>query len=166
GSPRSVLRRSTRSPGPASRALALLATLALGAPLAACGSGTPTPRTAQGEAGVAPTQLDDDRFAGAALRVLAHPDGSEERLRLLLGVVQAQLEHAAAHFDEGEDERGTRAVLGGFLLLRKGEASPRVVGPPGGRGDRALAGAIRWVSARGLEGEARAMLELRRQSAP
>ncbi len=153
--------------GPLLSRTMLIAALALPAGLAAtgCSASTPTAKMAHGQGRPAVTPIEDAQFANAALRVLATPDGSDERAKIISRVAAAQLEHAAARFERGDDEAGTRSVRGAFLLMHRGEVDGVVLAKPGSPGDRALAGAVRAVSARGDEGEARALLELRRNTA-
>lgn len=144
----------------------LLAALAVPGALVGCSTATPDAKTAHGQSGSAVTPIEDAQFATAARRVLGKADGSDERAKILARVAAAQLEHAASRFDRGDDEAGTRSVRGAFLLIRRGEADGALLAKPGSAGDRALADAIRTVSALGDEGQARALLDIRRSSAP
>jgi len=157
----------TRRAAPLLSRTMLLAALAAPAALfsTGCSGSTPTSKTAQGQGGTAVTPIEDAQFATAARRVLAAPDGSDERDKILARVAAAQLEHAALRFDRGDDDAGLRSVRGAFLLIRRGETSGALLAKPGSPGDRALAGAIRVVSSQGDEGSARALLDLRRLTA-
>ena len=88
-------------------------------------------------------------------RLLRDGGHTPERSALLAGTLRKQLRHAAARFDEGDDSRGTDAVVGALYLLRIGDTRADMFDR---ESSKALAGAIAKFSARGDEGRALALM--------
>ncbi|NUP05777.1 MAG: hypothetical protein HOW73_06930 [Polyangiaceae bacterium] len=132
--------------------------LALAAPACAAGS-------ANGPAQmpfVQPAPVSDEAFAGSLLKILGDGSRSEERQKLLLGVVRRQLLHAKARFSRGAEDRATQSVFGAMFLMRAGEHSPVVVDA---ETSGAIDGAITRLSARGDIGRAKVLYTLRTKHA-
>jgi tetratricopeptide (TPR) repeat protein len=110
-----------------------------------------------------PTMVRDTAFAGSIHRLLREGGQTPERWALLAGAVRRQLAHAAAHFERGDDARGTEAVIGAFYLIRVGEARSDMFDRDS---IKALDGAIRRFSARGDEGRARALMMMQSKLLP
>lgn len=141
---------------------------ALAAPLFTLGC-TPTgagrgPAVPGAEGAITPDAVPDATFASSLHKVLRDGAPSGPRLRLLAGVVQRQLAHAAARFGGGHDVRATESVYGALYLLRVGEGRKEMLAE--GAADRALAGAIERVSTRGDEGRALALMKMRAAALP
>jgi tetratricopeptide (TPR) repeat protein len=107
---------------------------------------------------VSPVDVPDTEFAHNLHEVLRDGKPSAQRLGVLVGVVRRQLAHAGQRFAGGHDGRGTDSVLGALYLVRTGEGRGEMVDAAG---EKALAGAITRVSARGDEGRAEALLRMR-----
>jgi len=133
----------------------IVAALALG--LAACsGAGG---RVDAPHAELAPPRaISDAEFAAQLHRVLLDTSATDERQSVALGVVRAELGHAADRFDRGADSRGVASVLGALYLLREGELDPAVLDA---RANHAIDETIETLSRRGDDGRARVLLVLR-----
>lgn len=107
---------------------------------------------------VAPQEIPDEGFGQALTQIIRDGTRSEERQKVLLGVVKRQLVHAGERFDRGAPERATKSVLGAFYLMRAGEHSSVVID---GTTTRAIDGAIERFSARGDIGRARVLMKMR-----
>jgi hypothetical protein len=107
---------------------------------------------------VTPVDVPDAEFAQNLHEVLLGGKPTADRLGLLVGVVRRQLAHAGQRFTTGHDIRATEGVLGALYLVRTGEGRGEMVDAAG---EKALAGAITRVSARGDEGRAEALLRMR-----
>lgn len=142
--------------------LTLLGGLGIGAGACQVGAAGPpaVPETgaAASAAGLDTTE-EDRRFAESTHRLLENGGRSPERGALLSRVIATQLSHARELFERGEEVRGAQAVVGAFSLARAGD-------PTSLRADRdllaALDGAIRRFSARGDEGRALGLLQVKR----
>jgi tetratricopeptide (TPR) repeat protein len=119
---------------------------------------TPSPNSGGVEGRLNPVDVPDAQFAADLHRVLRDGKASPERLALLAGVVRRQLAHAATRFGGGHDARATESVLGALYLVRTGEGRGEMIDPAA---DKAIAGAVERVSARGDEGRAEALLQMR-----
>ncbi len=123
--------------------------------------------TNDGSAGAKPpevqgnvTEISDEAFAGEVVRLLRDGTPSPDRQARLSGVVKRQLEHVSKRFGHGarRESRAAQGVFGALYLLRQGEGRTQMIDAAG---DKALAGAIERVSARGDEGRALALLKMR-----
>lgn len=137
---------------------------ALSLGLAACHAGAApnAPGTPTGERDTtasAASGLEDAAFAESAYQLLRQGKPSSARTAMLARVVDAQLRHAAALFERGDDVRGAQAVLGAFSMTRTLDAGGLVLSPTGAP---ALDGALRRFSARGDEGRALALTSIKR----
>jgi len=158
--------RYAPEPSPPRRLLAALAlALALAIPTAACNpSGAQPPQTPAGAEGkVVPVNVRDQDFSASLFSLLRDGTPSPQRNNLLAGVVRRQLAHAASRLAAGKAERASRSVLGAMYLVRIGEGRAEMIDATG---ERALAGATEWVSLRGDEGRAQALLQMRAAALP
>ncbi len=105
-------------------------------------------------------EVGDDSFAESVHRLLREGTPTPERSALLAGVVRRQLQHAGAMFERGDEGRGTQAVVGALYLLRAGESRADMMDASS---VKALTGAIQRFSARGDEGRAHALMELKKK---
>lgn len=117
----------------------------------------------EGEHQLAPTHIEDAKFATAVHRLLREGARSPERSALLAGVVRRQLTHATESLAQGNHARSASSVVGAFYLLRIGEARVDMFDE---QNIRALEGAVAHVSARGDEGRALALMLLLRRLLP
>src|SRR5690606_23325045 len=136
-------------------ALALVLAAAASAGCHVSPSGAETPEVSGPPLAAVP--VDDLAFATPIHRLLREGTPSRERPALLAGAVERQLAHATALFGEGEDVRGTNAVVGAIYLVRIGEVRPDMFGS---ESVAALRGAIERFSARGDEGRALALMAM------
>ncbi len=136
------------------------AALALSLATAGCfgSQQTPTPNNGRVEGRINPVDVPDGQFAADLHRVLRDGKASPERLALLAGVVRRQLAHAAQRFGAGHDARATESVIGALYLIRTGEGRSEMIDAAA---EKALAGAVDRVSARGDEGRAEALMRMR-----
>lgn len=150
---------------PSSRRFLAVPALALALSAAACTpSGAVPPKNQPGaEGAVVPVEIRDQDFSASLYALLKDGTPTPQRQGRLIGVVRRQLAHAAARYAAGEEERATRSVLGAMFLLRLNEGRADMVDAAG---ERALAGATEWVSLRGDEGRAQALLEMRAAALP
>lgn len=136
---------------------------ALASPLATAGcigsTGPVTPRVE----GLTAAAVPDAEFAASLHRVLRDGTPTPERLSLLAGVVKRQLGHAAPRFGSGHAARATDSVIGALYLVRTGEGRSEMIDAPA---EKALAGAIGRLSARGDEGRAEALMRMRAAALP
>lgn len=159
------LRRSRASRRSGTFAILCSAALLFGVPaLTGCGAAAPLEAKLPGaETAIVPAEVGDEAFAQRTLEILHDGSKSPERLELLAGVVKRQLAHAAQRFEAGQTQRGVDSVLGALYLVRRGEGRREMVDEVG---EHALAGAIEYVSQRGDEGAARALMLMRRAALP
>jgi tetratricopeptide (TPR) repeat protein len=158
--------RPGRAPGRARRLSRLALALALAvAPVAvtACGSSSPPPAAPLPEGPIVPAAVSDARFAEAVHELLRNGDRTPARLAVLAGAVRRQLAHAADRFARGQDADGAERVIGALFLVRSGEARAEMIDEAG---SRALGGVVAWVSARGDEGRAGALLRMQAAALP
>lgn len=121
----------------------------------------PTTPTLEGP--ITPTPVSDDAFAQSVHRLVRDGKPTRERLALLAGVVRQQMTHASGRFTAGNPERGVEAVIGALHLIRKGEGRAEMIDASG---ERALAGALERINARGDEGRALALMLMRGAALP
>ena len=137
---------------------ALVAALASSLVTAGCiggqGTGAAMP---PGEGQLAPVDVPDAELGKSVHALLRDGRQTPERLRLLAGVVRRQLAHTVPRF-KGHAARATDGVIGALYLVRTGEGRAEMIGPDG---EKALAGAIKRLSARGDEGRAEALMRMR-----
>lgn len=107
---------------------------------------------------VKPVDVADDELAATLLGLLRDGAPSASRDGRLIGALRRQLSHAADRFAQGDAERATNSVIGAMYLLRAGEGRSEMINAVG---ERALAGAIERLSARGDEGRAIALMQMR-----
>jgi tetratricopeptide (TPR) repeat protein len=107
-------------------------------------------------AGAVP-MVSDAEFASKVHELLLSPPRSQERSRLLAGVLARQMDRAATRFRLHEPERGLLAVVGGLYLLRTAELAEGTLGP---MADAALRDAVKELALRGDEGRARALYDI------
>lgn len=100
----------------------------------------------------------DDAFAVELHRILRDGRPSAERLGRLAGVVRRQLTHAEQRFATNHDARAAQSVFGALFLVRAGEDRSDMIDASG---DKALAGTVSRVSARGDEGRAEVLMKMR-----
>lgn len=133
---------------------------ALGIGTLGCGSGAPLPNanTPANSEKVTPVDVRDEDFSASLYGLLKNGKPSPGRDGMLVGVVRSQLAHAAKRFELGHPERATDSVIGAMYLLRSGEGRAEMVDAVG---EKALAGAISKLSARGDEGRAIAFMQMR-----
>lgn len=112
---------------------------------------------------LAAVPVDETQFGAAVHRLLREGKPTAPRSALLAGVMRRQMSRAASYFEHEDAKRGTAAVIGALYLLRSGESRPDMFGPDG---DKALAGAIKAVSARGDEGRSLALMVMRTKLLP
>lgn len=140
----------------------LSAALACSLPTIGCLGATPGPAMPRGEAQITPAAVPDAEFAKSLHGILRDGKPSPERMSMLAGVVRRQLAHTTPRF-AGHSARATDGVLGALYLVRTGEGRAEMVGP---EGEKALAGAIARLSARGDEGRAEALMRMRAAALP
>lgn len=143
-----------------------IAALALALSAAACGStgGAPPPKPPSvAEGPVVPVEIRDEDFSATLFSLIRDGSRTPQRSGMLIGAVRRQLAHAAARFAAGSPERGMRSVLGAMYLMRTGEGHAEMVDTAG---QQALAEAVAYVSPRGDEGRAAALLEMRAAGLP
>jgi tetratricopeptide (TPR) repeat protein len=105
-------------------------------------------------------QVTDATFATSLHRLLREGQPTAERSALLAAVVRRQLKHAGELFGRKEAGRGAQAVVGALYLVRAGEARADLMDASS---LPALSGAIERFSARGDEGRALALMELKKK---
>src|SRR5262245_9593410 len=105
----------------------------------------------------------DEDFATSLHRILRDGSQTPERTGLLVGVVRAQLAHAAARFTAGDEKRAMSSVAGALYLLRVGEGRSEMLDA---NGQLALKEAIEHVSKRGDEGRALSLMRMRAAALP
>jgi cellulose synthase operon protein C len=148
-----------RAHSPWLRRAAHAALLALPLASAGCiGSQQAGAGAAHVEGQLSPVEVPDVQFAADLYRVLREGKPAPDRLGLLVGVVRRQLAHAAQRFTAGHEGRATESVMGALYLVRSGEGRGEMVDADGAK---ALAGAVEHVSARGDEGRAQALMQMR-----
>jgi cellulose synthase operon protein C len=138
--------------------------LGLGLAVAACHAeraASPKPLVPS-PAGLTPTPVPDEAFASSVHRLLRDGAPGPGRANLLAGAMVRALVHAGDRFAEHSDERGMASLTGALYLARPGELSRATLFPGGG----ALRDGIAFVSQRGDEGRALALLSLRRSTLP
>lgn len=133
---------------------------ALGPGMLGCGAnpGVPKANTPSNTENVTPVDVRDEDFSASLYGLLKNGKPSRARDGMLIGVVRRQLAHAARRFELGHADRGTDSVLGAMYLLRSGEGRADMVDAAG---EKAMAGAIARLSARGDEGRALAFMQMR-----
>jgi tetratricopeptide (TPR) repeat protein len=151
------------SPHPFRRGAHTLAALLLSsASLLSLGCGSsgalPVGRGAARAESVKPVDVRDPEFAATLYGLIRDGAPSAARDGRLVGVVRRQLDHAAQRFASGNLDRATRSVIGAMYLVRAGEGRSEMIDAAG---ERALAGAIERLSARGDEGRSLALMQMR-----
>lgn len=109
--------------------------------------------------GDAPIAVSDNELSAVVHQLLRDGQPTPRRSALLAGVVRRQLVRAAGELARGDESAGARAVTGALYLLRVGDWRDDLLDASS---LPALAGAIRKFSARGDEGRALALLQMKR----